>query len=339
MKKILMSFLFAVVLFFSGFFVLNHYFSDNLIIKNNDESESIVQNKIEEAKSSKVVIYAVGDIMLDRGVKYMVYKYGNGDYKFSFANISSYLNKADIVFGNLESQISDKGNKIGTVNSFRAEPKAMEGLVSAGFNIVSVANNHSFDYNTAALKDSFERLKSADIEYVGGGLNKEEAFGLKIIEKNDVKIGFLAYCSVGAKGWAATDGNAGIAFLSDDNIEKIREDIKKAKEKVDILIVSSHAGEEYQTEENEYQSTLYQSFIESGADIVLGHHPHVVQPVKGYLERYIAYSLGNFIFDQGFSEDTMKGGLLEITIEDKKIKDVSPKQIIMNKQFQPEIVD
>lgn len=339
MKKILIYFLLAVVVFFSGFFVLNSYLLNNLVVESNSEPENKIQTEIVPAKSSKVVIFAVGDIMLDRGVKYMVYKYGNGDYNFPFANIADYLVSADILFGNLESQISDKGNKIGTVNSFRAEPKAMEGLKYAGFDVVSVANNHSFDYNTAALEDSFKRLKNTNIEYVGGGFNKAEAFGLKIIEKNDVKIGFLAYCSVGAKGWAATDGNTGMAFLSDDNIEKIREDIKKAKEQVDILIVSSHSGEEYQTEENEYQSELYQSFIESGADIVLGHHPHVVQPVKSYLNGYIAYSLGNFVFDQGFSENTMKGELLQITIEDKKIKDVSSKEIKMNKQFQPEIVD
>jgi poly-gamma-glutamate synthesis protein (capsule biosynthesis protein) len=275
--------------------------------------------------------------MLDRGVRYMIYKYGNGDYKFPFEGIADYFKAADVVFGNLEGQISDKGNKIGTVNSFRVEPKAIDGLKYAGFNVLSVANNHSFDYNTAALEDSFNRLKEANIEYVGGGFNREEAFKLKVIEKNGVKIGFLAYCSVGAKGWVATDNMSGIAFISEEDMEEIKSDISKAKEQVDVLFVSSHYGDEYQTEQNESQTTMYRAFIDAGADIVLGHHPHVVQPIEEYANGWIAYSLGNFVFDQGFSDETMKGLLLEISIEDKKVKIVLGKEIKMNNHFQPEL--
>lgn len=325
MKKILLFLFLAALILIGGFFISSKLLPDIIVFEKTFAPEKI----------DKVVIYAVGDIMLDRGVKYMVYKHGNGDYSFPFKKIAPFLKKADIVFGNLESQISDKGYKIGTVNSFRVEPKAALGLKYAGFDIVSVANNHSFDYTAAALKDSFSRLDEAGIKYVGGGANEDEAFGLKVIEANNTKIGFLAYCSVGAKGWAATDKSPGIAFLSDDNIERIKGDIQRAKEQVDVLIVTSHSGEEYQTEENEYQRNLYQSFIESGADVVLGHHPHVMQPLKGN----IMYSLGNFVFDQGFSLNTMKGSLLEITIENKKVTDINQKLIKMNEYFQPEAVD
>jgi len=338
MKKILIISLPAILFFLGGFFVLNSRIVKNVVIeKDVILNENILNTPEVKPDNSKVLIYAVGDIMLDRGVKYMIYKYGNGDYKFSFENIAGYFKTADIVFGNLESQISDKGNKIGTINSFRVEPKAIEGLKYAGFSILSIANNHSFDYNTAALEDSFNRLKEASIEYVGGGFNKEEAFRLKIIEKSGIKIGFLAYCSVGAKGWVATDNNTGIAFISEGDMEKIMKDISKAKEQVDVLIVSSHAGEEYQTEQNESQTAMYQAFIDAGADIILGHHPHVIQPVEEYAKGWIAYSLGNFVFDQGFSDETMKGLLLEISIEDKKVKNVLEKEIKMNSHFQPEL--
>jgi poly-gamma-glutamate synthesis protein (capsule biosynthesis protein) len=343
MKKIFAIYLPAILIFIGGFFILNNYLVKNLVIEAEKQTASILSVNIEntpEAKieDSKALIYAVGDIMLDRGVKYMVYKYGNGDYKFPFKNIADYFKSTDILFGNLESQISDKGNKIGTVNSFRVEPKAIEGLKYAGFNVLSVANNHSFDYNTAALEDSFNRLKEAGIEYVGGGFNREEAFKLKIIEKNGIKIGFLAYCSIGAKGWVATGNMAGIAFITEEDMEEIKSDISKAKEQVDVLFVSSHFGDEYQAEQNESQITMYRAFIDAGADIVLGHHPHVVQPIEEYANGWIAYSLGNFVFDQGFSEETMKGLLLEILIEGKKIKSVLGKEIKMNNHFQPELI-
>lgn len=330
MKTIFITCLAAVLLFFGAFFILSNISVKNIIIE---------KPYSDSAENPKISIYAVGDIMLDRGVKYMVYKYGDKNYKFPFENIADYLSGATILFGNLESQISDKGNKIGTINSFRVEPEGIDGLEYAGFDILSVANNHSFDYNLAALKDSLERLKNADITYVGGGLNKEEAFGLKIIEKNKIKIGFLAYCLVGAQGWAATDNSAGIAFINSEHIDEIKSDISKAKKQVDILFVSSHFGDEYQLRQNKSQEIVYRAFIDAGADIVLGHHPHVIQPIEQYSNGWIAYSLGNFIFDQGFDEDTMKGLLLEISVENKKIVSVLKKEIKMNNHFQPEIVD
>lgn len=330
MKKILLILVPAVLVAIGGFFALNSFFSKNIVIKN---AVSIIP----EAKQ-KVSVYAVGDIMMDRGVEYMIDRYGNKDYKFSFEKIAGYVSKSDILFGNLEGQISDKGNKIGTVNSFRVEPEAIEGLKLAGFDILSVANNHSFDYNVAALTDSFKRLKDAGIEYVGGGMDKKEAFQLKIIEKNGARIGFLGYCSVGAKGWMATDASPGIAFMNENEIEEMKQQISKAKEQVDILMVSNHFGDEYQTTENKAQEKMYSAFIDAGADVVLGHHPHVMQPVVQYKNGWIAYSLGNFLFDMAFSKETMEGMLLEIQIEGKKIKRVSAKEIKMNSHYQPEVV-
>lgn len=284
-----------------------------------------------------ILLYAVGDIMLDRGVEYMVYKHGSEDYRFPFLKIADELKKADIVFGNLESQISDKGHKIGTIYSFRAEPNAVKGLKYAGFNIVSVANNHSFDYDIPALEDSFKILKSAGIEYVGGGFNEEEAFSLKIMEVEDTKIGFLAYCDVGSKWWRPKGDNSGITFVTEKDVEEIKKKIKESKEKTDILIVSFHSGDEYETQPNSSQTYLYRTLIKAGADLIIGHHPHVIQPIEDYPPGYIAYSLGNFVFDQGFSVNTMRGSMLKVLIKDKEIKDVGFEEIKMNEYFQPEL--
>jgi len=288
---------------------------------------------IKKEGNSKIVIFAVGDIMLDRGVEYMVEKYGEGDFKFPFLKITDVLKKADLLFGNLESVISDKGIKVGSIYSFRAEPEAIEGLTYAGFNILSVANNHIFDYGREAMEDNFKRLKEAGIDYVGGGFNEKEVRSGIIKEIKGTKIIFLAYNNLGSEYWRATETKSGIGWLD----EKIKEDIKLAKEKSDLVIVSFHWGEEYQNQPNDEQKYFAHLAIDSGADLVIGHHPHVIQPIEKYKGGWMAYSLGNFVFDQYFSEETMKGLMLEIAIENKKIKETIPREIKISQKYRPAI--
>ena len=174
---------------------------------------------IAPVEKEEITIILVGDIMLNRGVEDMINEHGSEDFKFPFLRTVDYLNKADIVFGNLESVISDKGSKIGSTYSFRADPKAIEGLTSASFDVISVANNHIFDYGRAAMEDSFSRLKEAGIAYVGGGFNEEEAYTPVIKEINGTKIAFLAYTNLGSPNWIAKEENSGIAWLKKDRIE------------------------------------------------------------------------------------------------------------------------
>lgn len=275
-------------------------------------------------ENETITIFLVGDIILNRGVEYMVEKRGEGDFKWPFLKIAKYLSKADLLFGNLESPISDKGFKVGSIYSFRAEPKSIEGLKYCGFDILSLANNHAFDYGREALEDTFLRLKAAEIDYVGAN------FPL-IKEIKETKIAFLAYTNLGSPYW-------GINWADWNNLEEIKKDIEETKNKADILIVSLHAGEEYSSEPNQFQIEFSQAAIEAGADLIVGHHPHVIQRSEKYKNGYIFYSLGNFVFDQGFSEETMRGQIIEILIENGKIRDAIPKEIKINDFFQPEIL-
>ena len=288
---------------------------------------------LEKLPPKQITLIFVGDIMLDRGVKYMIERYGQGDYKFPFLKIANHLNEADILFGNLEGPISDQGVRVGSIYSFRKDPKSIEGLVFAGFDILAVANNHIFDYGRRAMEDTFLRLKEAGIDYVGGGFNENEAYSPKIKEMNDTKIAFLAYTNLAARYWLAKGERSGIAWLD----EKIADDIRKAKEKADIVIVSMHFGEEYRSSPTLEQRFFARLAIDSGADLVVGHHPHVIQEIEKYNSGYIAYSLGNFIFDQAFSEETMKGLMLKVLVENNKIKEVIPIEVKINQYFQPEI--
>lgn len=298
-------------------------------------------------KEEPITLVFVGDIMLNRGVKYMVEKYGKGDWKFPFLKIADFLQKADILFGNLENPISDKGQKVGSIYSFRANPEVIKGLKFAGFDILSVANNHIFDYGREAMEDTFSRLKKAGIDFVGGGFNEEEAYSPRIKKVKGTKIAFLAFTNLGSEYWSAKGNHSGIAWLTAENL---KEGIKKAKGKADLVIVSVHFGEEYSFSPTPEQKYFAHLAINSGADLVIGHHPHVVQGIEKYPEKkseisngagkngYIAYSLGNFVFDQSFSEETMKGLMLKVLVKDAKIKEIIPIKIKINQYFQPEIV-
>ncbi len=337
MKKFL---IFIISIWFIFLFSALFFYLENPVLENESNlaaSYRHLVNLLKKSRTSEITIFAVGDIMLDRGVEYMIEKKGNGDFRFPFFKIADDLNKADILFGNLEGPISDKGKKIGSIYSFRMDPKAVEGLQYAGFDVLSLANNHMFDYGRIALEDTMKNLKDNGIEYVGAGYNKKEAFSPKIINIDGTKIGILAYANLGPKNWQAKENDSGLAWLDLSDLVKIKKEIANVKDKVDVLIISLHSGEEYSHQPTYFQKVFARTCIEAGADIVIGHHPHVIQKVEKYKDGWIAYSLGNFVFDQTFSQDTMKGLLLEIKVRNGKIKRVEKKEVRILENFQVSI--
>ena len=184
------------------------------------------------------------------------------------------------------------------------------------------------------MEDTFQNLRNAGINYSGGGDNKEDAYDVKTILAGDTQIAYLSFSEFGKGYLEATDSFAGIAIISD---EKLKSGVEKARAENDIVIVSFHFGEEYKKEPSNYQKIIARKAIDYGADLVVGHHPHVVETIEIYKDKYIAYSLGNFVFDQHFSKETMEGLVLKATIENKKIADVSSDKIIINKYYQPEL--
>lgn len=297
-------------------------------------------NGKEPQKEKSAEILFVGDIMLDRGVESQILKQTN--WKWPFLKIANEFKKAGIVFGNLEGPISDKGTKVGSIYSFRADPRVIEGLNHAGFNVLSVANNHMLDYGRAALEDTFSKLNEAGIDYTGGGLNATESGAPIIKEINGTKIAFLAYTNLCAASWKATDKKSGINCVSETDFEKIKNAIGEIKKQTDIVVVSMHAGEEYTQDITKFQNDFSKYAIDAGADLVIGHHPHVAQKYETYTSKisgqvgWIFYSLGNFIFDQSFSEETMQGLMVKVIIKNKKIQEVIPIKIQINETFQAE---
>jgi gamma-polyglutamate biosynthesis protein CapA len=302
MKNKILLFL---IIFFFLFFLISFF---NIINSQNKPyfyihtTSTNNYSKIDKKEYKDIKILFVGDIMMTRSVEARI-KSLNKKFIFPFLNILDYLRSFDYVIANLEGAISDKGVKIGSKYSFRMKPDVAEALSKTNINVVNLANNHIFDYGKIAFEDTLKNLEKNNIKYFG---NSYEPL---IIEKEGIKIGFLGFSDF-LKHLEVKENKIGIAVVN-DNLSEI---IKKAKEKVDILIVSFHWGEEYKKIANERQRKLAKIAIDSGADLVIGHHPHVIQDIEKYKGKFIFYSLGNFIFDQNFSKETMIGGGVEVYI-------------------------
>lgn len=282
----------------------------------------------------KYQLLFVGDIMLDRGVRYFVEREGGGDFQFPFQKIATLVRAADVAFGNLEGPLSDQGREIGNLYSFRMPVAALEGLRGAGFDVLSLANNHIGDWGLAALKDTVSRLEAAGIAPVGvAAVPGVAPAAPAMVNVGNTRIAFLAFADFEDQ-YRGSDVAAHIAFARE---ETVREAVRAARTVADLVVVAFHWGTEYLEEPTARQQMLAHLAIDEGADLVVGSHPHILQTLEEYRGKYIAYSLGNFVFDQGFSRDTMTGGMLSVMVENRGIVDVVLHPVRLNNHFQPQV--
>lgn len=242
--------------------------------------------------NENLIIRFGGDLMPGSGVLKKIEEHGP---TFPFNQIINEKITYDLFFANLECTLSANThppypNKI----LLSSDPGIVDGLKKIALNIVSLANNHSFDYGLNGFKNTKKILDKNAIKYTGGGENIDEASQITIIEKKGLRLAFLAHCSKesGCKHFA-TETDYGVA---DINTEDVRTNIQKAKKIADIVIVSLHWGEEFRDYPSPEQIEIARSFIENGATIIIGHHAHVFQGYEEYLDGLIIYDLGSFIF-------------------------------------------
>ena len=195
------------------------------------------------------------------------------------------------------------------------------------------------DWGRDAFEDTMRRLQRAGIAYAGGGWNEKESLEPTTFEVRGKRIGFLAFSDVGPQWMQSKEALSGIAAIPTGRAGKtyVEKAVFQATKNVDILIVSFHFGEEYEQAPNARQRELGRLAIDAGARVVIGHHPHVVENIEEYGGGVIAYSLGNFIFDQNFSPETMEGLMLKVEFEEDRIAAVIPIPIRMNEYYQPEV--
>jgi poly-gamma-glutamate capsule biosynthesis protein CapA/YwtB (metallophosphatase superfamily) len=235
--------------------------------------------------------------------------------------------------GNLECVVSKLGSPIpGKEFTFEANPIGFGRLRDAGFDVMSVANNHSGDFGTAAFMDMLGHLPQYGIIPLGGGPNLTAAHTPVIKTLHTTTVGFLAYCEIEPNTFAATATTPGHAWL--DPV-LVRRDIMALRPKVDYIVVFTHWGIEYQVIEDSDQQAMAHLAIDSGADFVVGAHPHVRQPSELYRGKPIVYSLGNFVFDEmpGFEES--HGNVLELTLQGTHLLDWKLRGLVIGGSGQP----
>jgi len=219
---------------------------------------------------------------------------------------------SDVAMVNLECCVSARGEPVPKPYNFRMRPSYLGALQRAGITIVNLANNHIFDYGKEGLFDTIFYLDSSRVGHVGAGMNRNEAHTPHYYEKAGIKIGFMGYYE-GGEAPAATEGEPGVAART---ISAIRADVRRMKERdgADFVILSFHWGVEKADTVEEWQRQFAHRAIRAGADLIIGHHPHVLQGIERYRGGVIAYSLGNFIFG-GNSRHTYRTAVLEVMLD------------------------
>lgn len=271
-----------------------------------------------------------GDVMLSRYVGEQIRVHGAD---WPFVNISAITNAADITFANLEAPFAKNGPTTPTKDTlvFKVEPEAALGLKNAGFAVLSLANNHIMNQGSRGLADTRAILTEQGIAFTGAGETAAQARVPVVLTRNGIRFAFLAYAFPN-DGTVATTKRAGIATM---DIPAMQADVRAAQQIADVVIVSMHAGTEYSTTVTTLQRTFAQAAIDAGAAFVVGAHPHVVQRVEAYHGGTIAYSLGNFVFDQPFSPATARALMLRVTFTGSALTSVEPVPIAIEHAGQP----
>jgi poly-gamma-glutamate capsule biosynthesis protein CapA/YwtB (metallophosphatase superfamily) len=285
-----------------------------------------------------------------------------------FRHVSDILSKADIAFGNQEASLSMKGiprkRGFGKKN-MESGPRMVQALISAGFDVVGLANNHSMDWGPEGIMEAIEVLNQAKIAHCGAGANIDEAHKPAIIECNGTKVAFLSYSSVFLPDlFPAQENRPGIAVVSlytvyrpparvfevpgmpaisiaipqQADLKLLQQDISKARDEADVVVISWHWGvSQGYLKVVDYQREMGKFAIDAGADLVVGHHPHVLQGVEVYKGKAIFYSLGDFTFhNKGkWGRESM---IVRCQIRDKQIRGISLVPLLINEQDEPEVV-
>ena len=244
------------------------------------------------AAGGLVTISGAGDVNFGDGVTPSL-EAGGLDYPF--AGVSQAFASTDVSFVNLECCIAGVGTPVaGKEFTFRGPPDSAGALSAGKVKVVSLANNHTKDWGTAAFLETLAHLKQNGVAYCGAGKDAAEAYSPTIMDAHGKKVAFVAFTGVIPDGWPATATNPGCAITWDT--KKVAATIKAARAKADYVVASFHWGIELATSPNSEQRSLAHLAVDNGADLVLGQHPHVVQGFELYRNRLIAYSLGNFVF-------------------------------------------
>lgn len=264
----------------------------------------------------QVKLAAVGDVVFGRQKDRKLNSFG---YNEPFALVKSLFAGHDIVMGNLETPITSRQIRwMRGIMVFRALPEAAGLLRQAGFTLMVTSNNHARDQDDAGLVETTAHLKAAGLEWVGTGATMRRAWQPYIFRKNGLSVGFIAVNTI--RNYRKIMKGAYYAYLSARNVRKyLAYTVRAIRKHVDFMVVSLHYGDEYKHLPTKRERGWIKAIARAGCDLFLGHHPHVLRGVQVEGSMVAFYSLGNFMFDQGwiFTRET---GMARIVLEKRNNK-------------------
>ncbi len=244
-------------------------------------------------QTTSVRLLAVGDVNLGRGVGQEIIR---GDTLYPFKAVRDSFARYDIVFANLESQLSDQDGETQHPSNnliFTGPPAGANALQKGGVTIVSTANNHALDYGVNALRETIQYLDDVHVSHVGTADDTLNLFSPVYINRNGIRIAFFACTDV-----MNFEDSMWKRYVAEADTTRLLPRIRAVRDSVDFIVVSYHGGEEYADRPTRRTKTFAEQIIAGGADLFLGHHPHVPYGVHEFQGKYIVHSLGNFVFRQ-----------------------------------------
>jgi poly-gamma-glutamate capsule biosynthesis protein CapA/YwtB (metallophosphatase superfamily) len=225
--------------------------------------------------------------------------------RYPWSGVSAPLRKADIAFGNLECAVSERGEPFPKEFNFRGTPDALAGLRRhSGIDVLNLANNHVGDYGPQAMLDTVRHVESLGMRAVGAGRNLRRALAPQVVERLGLRVAFVGFSQIAPLEFAAGERKPGTAWATP---ESVAEAVRAARRRADVVVATFHWGIEKAPFESTDQQALAQTAAAAGAHLVIGAHPHVLQPMRREGAALVAYSLGNFVFGAASSETTTTG--------------------------------
>ncbi|HEY8581985.1 MAG TPA: CapA family protein [Capillimicrobium sp.] len=265
-------------------------------------------------RARDVTLAAFGDANLGDGVKWVMRDRGA---TWPWGGVAPTLRGADIAFGNLECAISSRGRAVPKEFNFRGRPRALRKIVRfAGLDVLNLANNHTGDFGTAALRDTLRHVKASGALPVGAGANLERAQEPRVVERLGLRVAFVGFSDINPWGFLAGPSTPGISPATP---EAIRAGVRAARRRADVVVATFHWGVERAPRENARQRAFAGEALRAGASAVIGAHPHVPQPIRARGRKVVAYSLGNFVWAAG-SPQSAATGILRLRLSARGVE-------------------
>jgi poly-gamma-glutamate synthesis protein (capsule biosynthesis protein) len=260
-----------------------------------------------ERNADEAILVFLGDVVPGRSMESQLARYGAA---FPWQGLAPLLAEADLAVANLESVLSTQGKPLNKSYLIRAHPHWGETLVEAGFNLVTLANNHAMDYGLPGLEETLSTLEALDVGAVGAGSSQETAHRPALLTLKGVRVAVLGYAAARWNGSADVPATDRLAWAEPAAVQA---DVRAVRDQADVIVVLLHAGAEYAATPSPDQVAVAHAAIDAGADLVVGHHPHVTQTVERYGNGLIVYSLGDALFDIP-RRAAMQGDLLRVHV-------------------------